>query len=86
MPRTKAMFTIIKPVSGGMQISKIDKADAKTFKMLSGHCQYAIDKNHYYDGTQPIYGFLVSKTRQKLNDKGRVIGITCGKRKYKFEL
>jgi hypothetical protein len=75
-----------KPVSGGMQISKIDKADTKTFKMLSGHYQYAIDKNFYYYGTQAIDGFLTSKTRQKLNHRGKIIGITCGKKKYKLEL
>ncbi len=84
--KDKSYVYYYKPVSGGMQISKIDEADAKTFKILSGHYRYAIDKNFYYDGSQQIDGFLVSKTKQKLDDKGSVIAITCGMKKYKFEL
>lgn len=75
-----------RPVSGGMQISKIDTADNKTFKLLAGHYKYAMDKNFFYDEPQIIDGFIPSKTNLKLDSKGRVIEMTCKKEIYKFEL
>lgn len=75
-----------RPVSGGMQISKIDGADTKSFKLLPGHYQYAMDKNFYYDGTQIIEGFTPAKTKQLLNRKGQVTTIICGKKKFKLEV
>jgi hypothetical protein len=75
-----------RPVSGGMQISKIDTADASTFKLLPGHYKYAMDKNYFYNETQVIEGFLPAGTKQKLDSKGRVCEITCNNKKYNFEL
>jgi len=75
-----------RPVSGGMQISKIDTADTKTFHLLAGHYKYAMDKNFFYDEPQIIVGFIPSKTNLKLNSKGRVIEMTYKKETFKFEL
>jgi hypothetical protein len=75
-----------RPVSGGMQISKMDEADTKTFKLLAGHYKYAMDKKFYYDEPQIIKGFLPSKTKQKIDIKGRVIEMTCNNKTYKFEI
>lgn len=75
-----------RPVSGGMQISKIDTADARTFKLLPGHYKYAMDKNFFYDETEIIEGFLPASTKQELDTKGRLYEITCNNKKYKFEL
>lgn len=75
-----------RPVSGGMQISKIDTADTRTFKLLPGHYKYAMDKNFFYIEIQIIEGFLPAKTKQKFDNKGRVSEITCNNKKYNFEL
>ena len=75
-----------RPVSGGMQISKIDTADTKTFKLLAGHYKYATDKNFFYNERRIIHGFIPSKTNLKLDKKGRVIQMTCNSKTYKFEL
>jgi hypothetical protein len=75
-----------RPVSGGMQISKIDTADTKTFKLLAGHYKYAMDKNFFFDEPQIIEGFIPSKTNLKLDDKGRAIEMTCSSKTYKFEI
>jgi hypothetical protein len=75
-----------RPVSGGMQISKIDTADPKTFKLLAGHYKYAMDKNFFYDEPEIIDGFIPGKTNQKLDNKGRVIEMTCNNKTYKFEI
>ena len=75
-----------RPVSGGMQISKIDTADCKTFKLLAGHYKYAMDKNFFYDETQIIKGFIPNKTNLKLDNKGRVIEMNCNAKTYEFEI
>lgn len=75
-----------RPVSGGMWISKIDMADAGTFKLLPGHYKYAMDKNYYYNETRIIEGFLPAGTKQKTDSKGRICEITCNNKKYNFEL
>jgi hypothetical protein len=75
-----------RPVSGGMQISKIDTADTKTFKLLVGHYKYAMDKNFFYDEPQIIKGFVPSKTNLKLDNKGRVTEMICNNKTYKFEI
>ncbi len=75
-----------RPVSGGMQISKIDTADSKTFKLLAGHYKYAIDKNFFYDEPQIIKGFIPNKTKLKLDNKGRVVEMTSNNKTYKFEI
>jgi hypothetical protein len=75
-----------RPVSGGMQISKIDTADTKTFKLLAGHYKYAMDKNFFYDEPQIIEGFIPSKTNLKTDNKGRIIEMTCNNKTYKFEI
>lgn len=75
-----------RPVSGGMHISKIDAADSKTFKLLSGHYKYAMDKNNFYDEPQIIKGFSPKKTNLKLDNKGSVIAMTCNNKTYEFEI
>ncbi|MDI3321196.1 DKNYY domain-containing protein [Pinibacter soli] len=75
-----------RPVSGGMQISKLEGADTKTFKLLQGHYQYAVDKYFFYDGTQVIEGFNPAKTRQLLNNKGQVTAIISNNKRFKLDL
>jgi hypothetical protein len=75
-----------RPMSGGMQLSKIDTADTMTFKLLAGHYKYAMDKNFFYDELQIIEGFIPSKTKLKLDNKERVIEMTCNNKTFKFEL
>jgi hypothetical protein len=75
-----------RPVSGGMQISKIATADSKTFKLLAGNYKYAMDKNFFYDETQIIKGFIPNKTNLNLDNKGRVIEMTSNNKRYKFEI
>ena len=74
-----------RPVSGGMLIIKIDSADPKTFKILSGHYKYAMDKKFFYNENQIIESFIASKTTLKIDNKKRVIKMTCNNKNYKFE-
>jgi DKNYY family len=69
-----------------MQISKIDTADTKTFKILARHYKYAMDKNFFYDEPGIIEGFVPSKTILKLDNKGRVFKMTCSNKTYKFAI
>ena len=73
-------------VSGGMQISKLDSADTKTFKLLNGHYKYAVDVNHFYDETEIIQGFSPNKTKLKLGNKEQVLEMTSENKKFEFEL
>ena len=75
-----------RPVSGGMQISKIDSADTMTFHLLAGHYKYAMDKNFFYAENQIVEGFIPNKTNLKLDKKRRVIEMSYKKERYKLEL
>ncbi len=84
--KDKSNVYYYRPVSGGMQISKIDNADPKTFKILSGHIEYAQDKDAYYHGLSIIQGFVPNKTKEKTNNKGEVIFLKSDKKTFKLEL
>ncbi len=84
--KDKSSVYYYRPVSGGMQISKIDTADTKTFNLLGGHYKYAMDKNFFYDELQIIDGFIPNKTKLKRDNKGRVIEMAYKNKTYKFEL
>ncbi|MDH7460130.1 DKNYY domain-containing protein [Chitinophagaceae bacterium 26-R-25] len=75
-----------RPVSGGMQISKVAGADTKTFKLLQGHYKYGMDNRFFYDATQIIEGFNPAKTRQLLNKKGEVTAIIYNHKRFKPDL
>lgn len=74
------------PTSGGMQISKLEKADTKTFKILKGHYRYASDKNYFYDETEIIKGYKPSNTTFIFDKKNRITEMNSGNKKYKFEI
>jgi hypothetical protein len=84
--KDKSYVYYYRPASGGMQLSKIDKADTKTFRLLEGHYKYGMDKNFFYDESQIIAGFITGKTNLKSDNKGRVIEMTCNNKTYGFEL
>lgn len=75
-----------RPVSGGMILLKIEKADTKTFQILKGHYRYGQDKNNFYDETEIIKNFLPNKTTLKRDNKDRVSEMTCMKKRFKFEI
>lgn len=74
-----------RPVSGGMQILKMDKADPKTFNLLAGHYKYAMDKSFFYKESEIVKDFVPGKTRIQLDKKGRVFKMTCNNKTYRFE-
>ena len=74
-----------RPVSGGMQISKLEKADTKTFEILQGHYKYGVDKNHFYDATEIIENYVPSRTKLTFDHKKRVVKMTSNTKTYKFE-
>ncbi|MBG8552380.1 DKNYY domain-containing protein [Hymenobacter guriensis] len=75
-----------RPLSGGMQILKIDTADIKTFKVLAGHYKYAVDERFFYDDSEIINGFVPSKTKLKFDGKGRAVKMTFNSKVYEFEI
>lgn len=84
--KDKSNVYYYRPTSGGMQISKLEKADAKTFKILKGHYKYASDKNYFYDEIKIIEGYKPSKTIFTFDNKKRATEMNCGNKKYKFEI
>lgn len=68
-----------------MQISKIDKADPKTFQVLKGYYNYAQDKNFFYEDVERIKGFNPNKTKFLLSADGKIAGISSAGKEYKFE-
>jgi DKNYY family len=65
-----------RPVSGGMQISKIDEADVKTFKILDGHYSHAQDKHHFYDNGDIIKNYNPQTTTCQRDERGRPISLS----------
>ncbi|WP_426493238.1 hypothetical protein [Hymenobacter sp. 102] len=84
--RDKHAVYYYRPTSGGMLCIKMTKADRASFRLLQGHYKYAVDRNNFYNESDMIIGFMPDKTRLLLNNKHQVITMTCGKRKYRFEL
>lgn len=83
--KDKSHVYYYRPVSGGMQISKIDSADVNTFRVLTGHYKYARDKNFFYEDAAIIKGFIPGKARLRVNNKGKAIEMITGAHKsYKF--
>jgi hypothetical protein len=74
-----------RPVSGGMQISKLKNADTKTFKILKGEYRYAIDKNHLFSETDIVEDIDVKKIKFHRDKKGKIIKVTSGKAEYLLE-
>jgi hypothetical protein len=74
-----------RPVSGGMQISKLDKADSKTFKVLDGNYKYGLDKNYFYENADIIKDFKPLKTKFEKDKKGKIIALISNNQKYKLE-
>jgi hypothetical protein len=75
-----------RPVSGGMQIIKIDNADQASFTLLAGHYKYGKDKNNYYEESGIIKGFPASKTIEYKDNQNRIRQILSGKKIFKFEI
>ncbi|MBV4357589.1 DKNYY domain-containing protein [Pinibacter aurantiacus] len=75
-----------RPVSGGMQVSKLNGADPKSFKLLAGHYKYGMDKKFFYDETQIIEGFNPTKTKQLFNNKGEVTAIVGNNKRFKLDM
>jgi hypothetical protein len=69
-----------------MHISNIENADVNTFAILKGHYKYASDKNHFYNESEIIEGFIPSKTILMLDGEQHIIEIICNKKAFKFEL
>ncbi len=74
-----------RPVSGGMQILKLEKADVKTFKILDGHYKYGVDKNYFYEDATILKKFKPSITTFEKDEKGKTITLISNNQKYKFE-
>jgi hypothetical protein len=74
-----------RPTSGGMYISKLNKADSKTFKVINGHYRLGMDKNYVFDETTIIEGFKPAGLSITKNKEGKVIELISGKTHYKVE-
>ncbi len=74
-----------RPTSGGMQISKLEKADSKTFKIFHGIYNLGIDKSNLFNETNIVKDVNVKKIKYFKNENERIIKIISGKTEYKFE-
>jgi len=73
-----------RPFLWGQQILNIDKADVKTFEVLKGNYKYAKDKNHFYEDSGIIEGFVPSKSKLHEDKSGKIIRITCNNKSFDF--
>ncbi|MCL9804204.1 DKNYY domain-containing protein [Flavobacterium amniphilum] len=75
-----------RPVSGGMQIVKLEKADTKTFRIFEGIYILGIDKNYLYNETDIVKEIDVRnyKVCKNETDDGRTVKITSGKETVEF--
>ena len=61
-----------------MLISKMEKADSKSFAVLKGHYLFAIDKKHVFKESE-ILDNLNPSSLEIINDKdGNIIGLKSG--------
>ncbi|KFE97885.1 DKNYY domain-containing protein [Chryseobacterium luteum] len=73
------------PTSGGIQISKIESTDVKTFQILKGNYKYAVDKNNFYKEADKIEKFIPLKTEQIKDSKGKVIKLKMANKEISLE-
>ncbi len=71
--------------SGGRQISKIENADVRTFKILDGNYRYAVDKSHFFYETEKIKDLIPSKTEQIKDEMGKVVSLKVKNKKLNLE-
>lgn len=76
-----SVFTY-RPRSGGIQIFKIDEADLETFEEMDG-CFCAKDKNHFYNESEIIEGFVPGKAKI-ITDKEGKLKLTQGSSEFTF--
>lgn len=74
-----------RPTSGGKQITKIENADANTFKILDGNYRYAVDKNNFFYETEKMKDFIPSKTEQIKDKEGKVVTLIMKNKKVNLE-
>jgi DKNYY family len=74
-----------RPVSGGMLISKLTDADAKSFQVLKGDYRYAIDKTNVYEETQVLKGLSPAALQVLRNSKGNIINLVSGSASHAVE-
>ena len=84
--KDKNFIYYYRPVSGGMQIYKIDKADSKTFEILKGHYRYAKDRNHFYEDENIIENFVPQETKLYMDKKNRIIKMRYSNKTFNFEI
>lgn len=72
-----------RPTSGGMLVGKLEKADTKTFKVLSGDYKYAVDKNFVFDENQILKNLNPATLKIERGANGQVTKLTCGTTSYK---
>jgi DKNYY family len=73
-----------RPTNGGMQISKIDEADSKTFEVLKGHNKYAEDEKYYFEHNALI--FEKEKSEIFRNKNGIIFKLKNGNKVFEFEI
>ncbi len=71
-----------RPTSGGMLCVKLDSADTKSFKVISGQYLYAVDKNHVFKETEILENINPLKMKIIKDKNGKVIKFISGKTTY----
>jgi hypothetical protein len=72
-----------RPLSGGMLIGKIEKADVNTFKILKDCYRHAMDENHVYEDMKIIENLSPSNLKVNYDTDGMLISLQSGTYIYK---
>ena len=64
-----------RPTSGGMLVTKLDEANAKSFEIFHGHYQYAADKNHVFKDGEILENVKPEKVRVFTDKDGAIVSV-----------
>lgn len=74
-----------RPMSGGMMSVKISEAIPKTFKIIKGEYEFAVDKYHVYFKSDCLKGLNPHYLKIVKGNEGRILKLMSGKAIYPID-
>ena len=71
-----------RPTSGGMLTIKLEKADSKSFKILTGQYLYAVDYKHVFRETEILENINPQKMKIIKDNDGKIVKLISGQTTY----
>ena len=71
-----------RPTSGGMLCVKLDSAESKSFKILTGQYLYAVDSKHVFKETEVLENINPLKMKITKDKDGKILKLQSGQTTY----